>query len=132
MERHSLNISGRQPLTFMGEEIATASDRGTSKKTIDEWDTIRVFRVDPIWARNQQAKTGKIISAFKVGWEHRSTWEGDHNRYRVFHPNTLEQAVGIVGSWVPQFEREISYKLRINNQAPGTLQHESSRSSMES
>jgi hypothetical protein len=122
MEEHSLNISGKQSLTFMGEELAMVSSRNTSKDTRYEWDTVRVFRVDPVWARNQQAKTGKVISPFKVGWEHRSTWEGDPNRYRVFHPRTLEQAVGIVRSWVPQFEREISYKLRINTQSPGTLQ----------
>lgn len=131
MQKHILNISGRQSIAFMGEELAMASNRDTSEKTTTEWDTVRIFKVDPVWAKNQQAKTGKVIDPFKVGWEHRSIWEGDHNRYRVLHTKTLEQAVGVVRSHIPQFEREISDKLRLNNPL-GALRHEPSRSPVES
>lgn len=126
-----MNISGRQSIAFIGEEIAMASNRNTSKDTETEWDTVRVFRIDPEWARNQQAKTGKVIDPFKVGWEHRTIWEGDPNRYRVFHVRTIEQAAGIVRSWIPHLEREICEGLRLNN-PPQLLEHETRRSAMES
>jgi hypothetical protein len=128
MDKHILNISGKRSTAFMGKEIAAATNRGSSEETEFDWDTVRVFRVDPEWARQQQAKTGKVIDPYRVGIAKCTIWEGERDRYRVFYARTLQQVNGIVRTNLPQFEREISDKLRLNTVTPPRqLQHERGR-----
>lgn len=132
MENHILNVSGKRSVGFVGEEIATATDRDTNEETRFEWDTVRVFKVDPEWARRQEAKTGRKIDPYYVGVAKCTIWIGDKDRYRVLSARTLPQILGMVRMHVPKFDREIAEKLKLNNAPLRTLEHEPSRSPMES
>jgi len=114
-DKHILNISGRQSIAFMGEEIASASNRDTSEETKYEWDAVRVFKIDPEWADRQERKTGNKIDPYIVGFAKATLWVGEHNRFRVFYARTLPQVLGIVRSHLPAFHREIEEQLRLNN-----------------
>jgi hypothetical protein len=126
-----LNVSGRRPIAFMGEEIAMESNRETSEKTRFDWDAVRVFKLDPVWAAQQEKKTGKRLDPYRVGIARCTKWEGERDRYRVFYARTVPQICGIVRSHLPIFLRSIEEQLRITNSTVGALEHESSRNSME-
>jgi hypothetical protein len=131
MEKHILNISGKRSTAFIGEEIAIATNRDSNEETKFEWDAVRVFRVDPEWAKRQQLKTGKKIDPYRVGVAKCTIWEGERDRYRVFYCRTLPQVLGIVRMHLPIFDQEIAEKLKLNNAPIRTLEHESSRSPVE-
>lgn len=131
MERHSLNVSGKRSVGFYGEEIAWATNRDTNEDTRFEWDDVRVFKIDPAWKARQEEKLGKKLAPYTVGVARCTIMKGDRDRYKVFDAWKLPQVIGIVRSHLPEFEIEITEKLKLNTPL-GTLEHESSRSPVES
>jgi hypothetical protein len=129
--RQELNISGRRSTGFYGEEIAGESNRETSEDTRFEWDAVRIFEVDPVWAREQEEKefkrTGRRIKIdpYRVGIARCTIMEGDRDKYRVFYCKTIEQVLRVVQSHLPIFHREIEEQLRFYNAPTGGLGHES-------
>jgi hypothetical protein len=106
-DKHILNISGKQSVAFMGAEIAMASNRDTNEKTEVEWDAVRVYRIDPDWAAQQEKKNGKKILPFTLGFQKGTLWLGDRNRFKVFYANNIPQVLDIVRSHLPEFHRGI-------------------------
>jgi hypothetical protein len=131
--KHSLNISGKRSVTFMAEEIAFASNRETSEETMDDWDAVKVYKIDPDWAAQQEKETGSKIDPYTVGVARCSKWLGKRDRYRVFYCQTIGQILGIVKSHATIFLREIEEELRLNGYTPtGELGHESRARPVES
>ena len=123
--RHELNISGRRSIGFYGEEIAGGSNRETDENTRWEWDAVRIFKIDPDWAKHQEEKTGKKLDPYRVGIARCTKMEGDRDKYRVFYCKTLDQILQIVKSHLPIFNREIEEQIRYYNVPTGGLGDES-------
>jgi len=130
--KHILNISGKQSIAFMGEEIAMASNRDTGGSTDVEWNAVRIFKIDPEWADQQERKNGKRILPYTLGFQKGELWLGGSNLFRVAHANNISQVLDIVMSRLPIFHREIEEQLRLNNSPTGVLEHESRARSVES
>jgi hypothetical protein len=122
--RQELNISGRRSIGFYGELIATENNRETSEDTQFEWDRVKIFKIDPEWARQQAEKTGKVLDPYRVGIARCTKMEGDRDQYRVFYCKTIEQILGVMQSHLPVFHHKIEEQLRFYNTPTGGLEHE--------
>jgi hypothetical protein len=112
-----LNRTGERAIAFMGEEIAIASTRDTSEETKTRWHTVRVFETD---------------HGYNVGLAFVTLWEGERDNYQVLKAKTKQQVLGIVRMHIPALDQAIADKLGIRNGPIGRLEHESSRSPVES
>lgn len=130
-EQH-LNISGKRSVSFMGEEIVFVSNRETSDATWNEWDAVKVYRIDPDWASDQEKKNGKPIDPYTVGIARCTKWKGSRDRYKVIDAKTIEQVLEIVMRQVPIFHREVEEQLKVNKTPLEARDYEPSRSSVES
>lgn len=129
--KESLNISGKRSITFMAEAIAFASNRETSEETMDDWDAVKVYKIDPDWAAKQERETGTHIDPYTVGIARCTKWIGKRDRYKVFHCQTIGQILGIVKSHARIFLREIEEEMRLNGYTPTRiLDHEARRNPM--
>lgn len=138
MQMHDLNISGKRAISFKGEQIAHATNRETTEKTIREWDDVKVYRLDPVWIEEQYQKSlsqygdrAKRLEPYALGVAKCTTILGDRDFYRVRYPRTLKEALDMVRSLVPQLHREVEEELRLTN-SPLPTGHEAGRSPVES
>lgn len=116
-ETHILNKSGRQSEAFEGEEIAKASSRDTNSKTKVEWDAVRVFEKDPVWARKREKEileeNGKevIITPYVVGIMKGDLYEYGSNRYKTDHIDDVGEILALIMKKLPVLHGEIKEQL---------------------
>lgn len=114
-ENHILNKSGTQSVGFRGEEIAKATDRDTNEKAKFEWDSVRVFRIDPEWAKQMEAdalQRGKKIhvAPYWVGICKGTLWATKHSRFKILYAETVTDALALVQ---PKFQEVVQEQLRL-------------------
>ena len=124
MREIHLNISGKRAVAFMGEEIAMATTRDTSKETKSRWEAVRIYEVDPEWAERQKEKTAKETAPYRVGIAKCTIWEGERDNYKVFHAWAESKILGILRMHVPKLGQEIADQLGIGNAPVRRLEHE--------
>ena len=124
MREIHLNISGKRAIAFMGEEIAMATIRDTSRETKSRWEAVRIYEVDPEWAERQKEKTAKETAPYRVGIAKCTIWEGERDDYKVCRAWAKPEILGIVRMHVPKLDQEIADQLGISNAPIRRLEHE--------
>lgn len=109
-----LNSSGKESFTFMGREIASASNRHKTEETMETWDRVVAYEIDPVWAAEQGKLNGTVILPYTVGVAKRTRWKGGRQRYKTVDVKTIDEILEIVRVRVPEFLKEIEEQLRVH------------------